>query len=82
MARELPRVVTLYSRRGCHLCEVAMEKVTELQKEFSYEIKEVFIDGNRELIEKYGDQVPVIHIDGKPHDFFRVDEERFRKALS
>ena len=82
MARELPRVVTLYSRRGCHLCEVAVEKVTELQQEFGYEIEEVFIDGNSELIEKYGEQVPVIYVDGKPHDFFRVDEERFRKALS
>lgn len=81
MAQEITRVVTLYSRRGCHLCEVAMDKVCELQREFSYEIEEVFIDGNSELIEKYGEQVPVIYIDGKPHDFFRVDEERFRKAL-
>ncbi|MEY4624067.1 MAG: hypothetical protein RLZZ07_697, partial [Actinomycetota bacterium] len=39
------------------------------------------IDGNPELIEKYGEQVPVIHVDGKPHNFFRVDETRFRKAL-
>jgi len=29
-----------------------------------------------------GEQVPVIHIDGQPHDFFRVDEIRFRKALT
>jgi len=58
-----------------------MEKIVELQSEFTYEIEEIFIDGNSELIEKYGEQVPVIHIDGKPHDFFRVDENRFRKAL-
>lgn len=58
-----------------------MEKIVELQSEFTYEIEEIFIDGNSELIEKYGEQVPVIHIDGKPHDFFRVDEQRFRKAL-
>jgi glutaredoxin len=76
------RIVTVYSRRGCHLCEVAMEKIVELQSEFAYEIDEKFIDGNSELIEKYGEQVPVIHIDGRPHDFFRVDEARFRKALA
>jgi hypothetical protein len=58
-----------------------MEKIVELQSEFTYEIEEIFIEGNSELIEKYGEQVPVIHIDGKPHDFFRVDEQRFRKAL-
>jgi glutaredoxin len=76
------RIVTVYSRRGCHLCEVAMEKIVELQSEFAYEIDEKFIDGNSELIEKYGEQVPVIHIDGRAHDFFRVDEARFRKALA
>ena len=77
----MDRIVTVYSRRGCHLCEVAMEKIVELQSEFTYEIEEIFIDGNSELIEKYGEQVPVIHIDGKPHDFFRVDKTRFRKAV-
>lgn len=59
-----------------------MEKVNELQNEFGYAIDEVFIDGNAELTHLYSEQVPVIHIDGKPHDYFRVDEARFRKALS
>ena len=78
----MAQIVTVYSRRGCHLCEVAMQKVAELQNEFGYTVDEVFIDGNDELTNLYGEQVPVIHIDGKPHDFFRVDEARFRKALS
>ena len=78
----MAQIVTVYSRRGCHLCEVAMEKVAELQNEFGYTVDQVFIDGNDELTNLYGEQVPVIHIDGKPHDYFRVDEARFRKALS
>ena len=76
------QIVTVYSRRGCHLCEVAMQKVAELQNEFGYTVDEVFIDGNDELTNLYGEQVPVIHINGQPHDFFRVDEIRFRKALT
>lgn len=78
----MAKVVTIYSRRGCHLCEVAIEKARAIQADFNYQIEEVFIDGNDELIELYGEQVPVIHIDGNPHDFFRIDEERFRAALS
>jgi glutaredoxin len=78
----MPKVVTIYSRRGCHLCEVAVEKAHAIQSEFNFQIEEIFIDGNKELIELYGEQVPVIHIDGKPHDFFRIDEERFRAALT
>ena len=78
----MSKLVTIYSRRGCHLCEVAMEKALELQEELNYQIEEIFIDGDSELTNAYGEQVPVIHIDGKPHDFFRINEERFRKALT
>lgn len=78
----MAKVVTIYSRRGCHLCEVAMAKARAIQPEFNYQIDEIFIDGNGELTDLYGEQVPVIHIDGTPHDFFRIDEERFRAALS
>jgi glutaredoxin len=74
--------ITIYSRKGCHLCEVAREKIDELQPEFGYHVEEIFIDGNHDLVEKYGEQVPVIHIDGRPHDFFRVNEERFRAELT
>ena len=78
----MSKLVTIYSRRGCHLCEVAMEKARTIQSELDFQIEEIFIDGNNELIELYGEQVPVIHIDGNPHDYFRINEERFRAALT
>ena len=78
----MSKVVTIYSRRGCHLCELAMEKARELQAELQFQIEEIFIDGDDSLTSAYGEQVPVIHIDGKPHDFFRINEDRFRAALS
>lgn len=76
------RQVTIYSRSGCHLCEQAHQILLALQSEADYEITEIFIDGEPDLIELYGEQVPVIHIDGKPHDYFRVNPERFLKAMS
>ncbi len=45
-------------------------------------IQEIFIDGDSELENKYGEHVPVIQIDHVQHDFFRVDPVRFRKALN
>ena len=78
----MSKVVTIYSRRGCHLCEMAMEKARELQAELQFQIEEIFIDGDDSLTSAYGEQVPVIYIDGKPHDFFRINEDRFRAALS
>jgi glutaredoxin len=76
------RQVRIYSRSGCHLCEQAHRILVDLQSKADYEITEILIDGESDLIELYGEQVPVIHIDGKPHDFFKVDPERFLKAIS
>ena len=53
-----------------------------LQKEFEFTIDKQLIDGNSELEDKYGESVPVILINNEPHDFFRVDPERFRSAMS
>lgn len=76
------RLVEIYSRSGCHLCEVAHQTLVELQAEAEFELAEILIDGSPELELKYGEQVPVIIIDGKVHDFFRVDSERFLGALA
>ncbi len=53
----------------------------ELQGRADFEIELILIDANPELIELYGEQVPVITIEGKVHDYFRVDPERFLKAI-
>lgn len=74
--------VSIYSRRNCHLCEVALEVLNKMRSELDFNITKILIDGNLELEEKYGEQVPVILINDKPHDFFRVDPERFRSAIS
>jgi len=74
--------VTIYSRHGCHLCDVMKEKVVEIQSDLEFTIEIIYIDKNIELEEKYGEQVPVILIDGEIHDFFKLNEARFRKALT
>jgi glutaredoxin len=74
-------VVTVYSRKNCHLCDVAMESLETVKSELKFEIEKIYIDGDDELINKYGEEVPVIHIDGIHHDIFRVDLERFRSSL-
>ena len=74
--------VSVYSRSNCHLCEVALEVISEIQKDFEFTVTKILIDGDAELEGKYGEQVPVILINNQPHDFFRVDPERFRLAIS
>ena len=74
--------VSIYSRSNCHLCDVALEVLEQMQSEFSFTINKKFIDGDLELEDKYGESVPVILINNEPHDFFRVNPERFRLAMS
>ena len=74
--------VTVYSRTGCHLCEIAIDLINSVKgsDNFSLEIK--LIDNNSELEKEYGEQVPVILIDEKVHDYWRVDLIRFTKAIN
>jgi glutaredoxin len=74
-------LVTIYGRTGCHLCEDALKVLQSLKDELHFEIEEVLIDGNEELEKLYGEKIPVTHIDGVHHDFWRVDPERFKSSL-
>jgi glutaredoxin len=77
----MSNLVTIYSRHGCHLCEVAKATLAELKDELNFEIEIKYIDGSNELEKLYGHEVPVIHIDGEHHDFYKVDPERFKSSL-
>ena len=74
-------LVTIYGRTGCHLCEDALQLLQSMQDELNFEIEEILIDGNEELEKLYGEKIPVTHIDGVHHDFWRVDPVRFKSSL-
>jgi glutaredoxin len=73
--------VTIYSRQGCHLCDDAHEILQSMREELNFELEVINIDGDEQLVKLYSDQVPVIHIDGEHHDFYKVDPTRFRSSL-
>jgi glutaredoxin len=73
--------VTIYSRYGCHLCDDAFNILESMREELNFEIDLINIDEDAELVKLYSDQVPVIHINGEHHDFYKVDPVRFRSSL-
>ena len=75
------RKVTVISRTGCHLCEIAIDKINLVKDQFKFELEIKLINELPELEQEYGEQVPVIMIDNKIHDYWRVDIERFTKAI-
>ena len=76
-----PRV-TLYSRPGCHLCDDARAVIAEVCAELGEEYVEVSVDDDPDLQRRYGEEIPVTLVDGRQHDFWRVDPARLRRALA
>jgi hypothetical protein len=74
--------VLVYTRVGCHLCEVAEADVARICGELGVGWGSADVDGDPELRAEYGDRVPVVLVDGAEHGFFEVDEPRLRAALS
>jgi glutaredoxin len=74
--------VTLYGKPGCHLCDDAREVVARVCAEVGTTYDEVDVTTSPELMERYGEQIPVTFVDGAQHDFWRVDEARLRRALA
>jgi glutaredoxin len=79
--------LTLYSKPGCHLCEDARKTVDEVVGrlraggEASVEVDEIDILGDPALQTRYGEEIPVVLIDGKMHTYWRVDAVRLENAL-
>ena len=73
--------VTLYTRPGCHLCDDARAVVEAVCAELGETWTEVDIDGSEELTRTYGEEIPVTLVDGRQHDYWRVDPDRLRRAL-
>jgi hypothetical protein len=75
------RVVVL-TRPGCHLCEDACVVVGRVASDVGVEWVQRDISDDAELTARWGEYIPVVMIDGEVHDWFRVDEQRLRAALS
>ena len=73
--------VVMYGKPGCHLCDEAREIIRAVCAETDVEWSEVDITQDDRLFTQYGEQIPVTFVDGKQHDFWRVDPARLRKAL-
>lgn len=73
--------VTLYTRPGCHLCAEARVVVERVCADLGETFDEVDITTDPALLERFSEEIPVTFVDGRQHDFWRVDEQRLRAAL-
>lgn len=73
--------VILYTRPGCHLCEEARAEILAAGCNDEYLLEEVNIETDPELVERYGWEIPVIHINGIKAFKYRLTADEFKRKL-
>ena len=72
--------VVMIGKRGCHLCDEARSVIERVVAETGDSFAEVGLDSDP-TFERYTEEIPVTFVDGRQHDYWRVDEGRLRAAL-
>ncbi len=73
--------ITIYSKKDCHLCDIAMETLLKTRKEFPFSLIEVDIEKDKEIFEKYKYLIPVIEINGEKVFTYKVNEAELKTIL-
>ena len=79
---DIPRKVLVYTRKGCHLCEIVKESLVKLARRGSFVWNEVDVDADEQLRRQFTDEVPVVFIDGRKAFKYRMDEREFLRKLA
>jgi hypothetical protein len=79
-------VITLIGKPGCHLCDAARETIVSVVERLeasapSVTVEELSILDDPALLERYADEIPVVLINGRVHNIWRVEPDRLRAAL-
>jgi glutaredoxin len=77
-----PGQVIIYSRKGCHLCEIVKESLVKLQRHGAFNWHEIDVDSDEQLRRQYTDEVPVVFINGRKAFKYRMDENEFLRKLA
>ena len=75
-------VVTLYSKPSCSLCDDARDALMRVQKMQPFTLQDVNIETDPQLFAEYGEQIPVVLLNGTFLFEYEVDEARLRQLLT
>ncbi len=73
--------VVVYSRKGCHLCDVIRQALERLSQRAPFTWREVDIDADEELRQRYNDEVPLVFLDGRKAFKYHMNEDEFLRKL-
>jgi hypothetical protein len=74
--------LTLIGKPECHLCDDALAVVEAVLTDFpEVPLEQRSILDDADLLAQYHDEIPVLLIDGRVHNIWRIDPTRLRTAL-
>jgi glutaredoxin len=71
----------LYSRSGCCLCDEMKTIVRQVGQKTSLVLEEIDVDSSADLREKYGEEVPVLFINGRKAFKYRLTAKQLATRL-
>lgn len=74
--------VILYSKPGCHLCEVMKAEMAKAGCNELYELEEINIETDEKLTARYRYDIPVLEIDGHEAFKHRLSSQAFLDYLT
>jgi len=74
--------VTLFSRPGCHLCDVARDVLLAERDRTAFDLVEVDVSTEDALELAYGIRIPVVLLDGEEAFEIEVDADRFHALVN
>jgi glutaredoxin len=73
--------VVLYGKADCCLCDEAKDVLDRVGQRVPFELEVIDIAGDRELVERFGQEIPVVFVNGRKAFKFRIDEAELVKKL-
>ena len=73
--------IDIYSRPGCHLCDEAQHVIERVQRRFGFAVHVINIESDAGLEKEYGEQIPVVFINGNKAFKYHVDEAELEKKV-
>ena len=76
-----PIELTLMTRPGCHLCEEMKEAIADAARGLETRLREVDVSQNGELESQYGNDIPVLFVNGSKAFKHRATVQELRLRL-
>ncbi len=72
----------IYSRQGCHLCDVMKDELEAMAMSIKGTIKLVDIDNDPDLNKRFNNQIPVLFVDDVEICHYKLNKKNLLRFLA